>query len=343
MNSKEIIKRVIDFNDPPRIGFDFNPPHAKDILWISAAQLRATNPTYLNWGRHLELLEKVPGFTGEVRQDALGNIIGRLNQKTNGEIIWGALQDDWDLLHDFQIPPFDETYNNSFKEKLKENKDQYILAVLPISPFSTARNLRMLENFLADVLLEPDNVERLLDILVEAANKMIINAAEAGADGICIYDDWGTQHALLVSPKVWRQLFKPVYKKLIDTTHEQGMHFFMHSCGYIHEIMEDMVEIGLDVFQLDQPELHGVENLANKFGGRVTFWCPVDIQRIMETGERTLIEGTARKMIRELGRFGGGFIAKDYPSWEDIDVKDEWAGWARNIFLKEGFYSTKTP
>lgn len=338
MNSKEIIKRVIDFKNPPRIGFDFNPPYEKDILWISAAQFKVLNPSYLNWGRHSGLLEKVPGFTGEIRQDGLGNIIGRLNQKTNGEIIWGILQDDWAGLAYYKIPPMDEDYEKTFKNIVDKNKDKYILAVLPISPFSTARNMRMLENFLADVLLEPENVESLLNIIVEASSKMIVNAAEKGADGICIYDDWGTQHSLLISPKTWRQLFKPVYKRLIDITHEKGMHFFMHSCGYIHEIMEDMVEIGLDVFQLDQPELHGVEYLANKFGGKVTFWCPVDIQKIMQTGDRRFIEETARKMIRELGRFGGGFIAKDYPSWEDIDVLDEWTNWARDIFLKEGFY-----
>lgn len=338
MNSKEIIKRVIDFNDPPRIGLDFNPPHTKDILWISAAQLKMSNPLYLNWGRHPELLERVPGFTGEVRQDALGNIIGRLNQKTNGEIIWGALQDDWAALEDYKISPLEKAYDKTFKKMVEKNREKYILGVLPISPFSTTRNLRMLENFLADVLLEPENVANLLDLVTDAAIKMIINAAQLGADGICIYDDWGTQHALLVSPKVWRQLFRPVYQRLIDVTHEHGMKFFMHSCGYIHEIMEDLVEIGLDVFQLDQPELHGVDKLAQKFGGRVTFWCPVDIQKVMETGERKLIEESARKMIRELGQFRGGFIAKDYPSWEDIDVMDEWAGWARDIFIQEGFY-----
>ncbi|NSW92698.1 MAG: hypothetical protein HPY74_18985 [Firmicutes bacterium] len=283
-------------------------------------------------------MDKVPGFTGEVRQDALGNIIGRLNQKTNGEIIWGVLQEDWSALADYRIPPIDEAYRQTFRDTVAKSKERYVLAVLPISPFSTARNLRMLENFLADVLLEPENVESLLNIIVEAANKMIVDAAQWEADGICIYDDWGTQQALLISPKVWRQLFKPVYKRLIDITHEHGMKFFMHSCGYIHEIMEDMIEISLDVFQLDQPELHGVEKLADKFGGRVTFWCPVDIQKIMQTGDRRLIEETARKMIRELGRFEGGFIAKDYPSWEDIDVLPEWAGWARDVFLKEGFY-----
>ncbi|NSW91892.1 MAG: hypothetical protein HPY74_14695 [Firmicutes bacterium] len=53
MNPKEIIKRVIDFNDPPRIGFDFNPPHTKDILWISAAQFKMSNPSYIQYLRKI--------------------------------------------------------------------------------------------------------------------------------------------------------------------------------------------------------------------------------------------------------------------------------------------------
>jgi len=67
-----------------------------------------------------------------------------------------------------------------------------------------------------------------------------------------------------------------------------------------------------------------------------TFYCPVDIQKIMQTGDRKLIEEGAREMMKLLGTTKGGFIAKDYPQWDAINVEEEWAQWARDIFINEG-------
>jgi uroporphyrinogen decarboxylase len=92
------------------------------------------------------------------------------------------------------------------------------------------------------------------------------------------------------------------------------------------------------VFQFDQPELMGVEKLSADFGGRTAFFCPVDIQRILAGGNKAPIQREAEKMIKCFGGYNGGFIAKDYPSLDDIGVKDEWAQWARDIFVSEGSY-----
>lgn len=338
MNSRENMHRIIEFNQPERIGYDFNPPHDKDILWIPAARYQSADTSSRQWGRHPDLLRQVPCFNGEVRLDDFGNIVGRLNQKTKGEIIRGCLQDDWQLLDAYAMPEPDHSYDLELAKARIDNPDRFMLAVLPLSPFSTARDLRLLEQFLADIILEPEAISRLLNLITIASCEIIRTAAQAGADGICIYDDWGTQNALMISPDSWRSIFKPVYQKLIDQTHELNMKFFMHSCGDIHEIMADLVEIGLDVFQLDQPELLGIDYLAGHFGGQVTFWCPVDIQRTMTTGDQALIRATARSMAERLGRFDGGFIAKDYPSWADIDIPEEWASWARDEFIRIGRY-----
>jgi uroporphyrinogen-III decarboxylase len=193
-----------------------------------------------------------------------------------------------------------------------------------------------MENFLMDTALNKNYVLDLLILVKEMMKTNIKNAAGWKADGICIYEDWGTQTALLISPKAWREIFKPVYKEIMDYTHSLGMKFFMHSCGYVYEIIGDLIEVGVDVFQFDQPQLVGVDKLAGEFGGKVTFWCPVDIQKIMATGNKELIEADARKMLKVFKKFKGGFIAKDYPDWEDINVKPEWAKWARDIFLNEG-------
>ena len=136
MTNKEIIKNIIEFNNPPRIGLDFNSPHHKDIAWISAAKL--VNKKYFDhiaWGFYEEDLREAEGFKGEVRRDAYGNIFGRLEGKTNGECIKGALQDGWELLGKYELPEYDVSYEDKLKELFEENEGKFLLGALPVSVF----------------------------------------------------------------------------------------------------------------------------------------------------------------------------------------------------------------
>lgn len=335
MTSKEIIKSCIAFTNPPRIGLDFNAPHQSDILWIRAAGLESRSNA-VSWGHHAGILEKVPGFNGEVMTDAWGIIYGRLDALTKGEPVKGPLEDGWELLDTYEFPEINWKYYDEIRPELERNKDRYILGAMPCSPFATMRDLRRMDNLFVDLLTCEEKVME-LNAPIEKLMLEIIEACSAkGFDGIVIYEDWGIQNSLLISPALWKKIFKPVYRRLIDHTHSRGMAFFVHSCGYIYEIIEDFIETGVDVFQFDQPELAGVERLSKEFGGRVSFWCPVDIQKVMVTGDRALIESNARKMLDCFGRFKGGFIAKDYPQWDAIGVKEEWAQWARDVFTQPG-------
>lgn len=339
MNSKDIIKRVIEFNSPQRIGLNFNSPKLSDIASAGAVNYRCTakEKEYSKWGNYEELQNKVPHFNGEVRLDTYGNIYGRLHGKTKGECVKGALEDSWDLLESFQMPEILENGYEPIIQWTKNNEDKFLISHVT-SIFSTVRDLRRMENLLMDIMLEEENVAELLKKVTDHAISAVRKSAEMGFDGVMMGDDWGTQNALLINPKHWRKLFKPCYEKVVKAAHENNMKFFLHSCGYVYEIIQDLIEIGVDVLQFDQPTLVGTEKMSQEFGGKVTFWCPVDIQKILQTGNKEQIEMEARNMIKCFGRYDGGFIAKDYPTLDDINVKDEWAQWARDIFINEGLY-----
>lgn len=335
MTGKEIIYRVIEYNHPPRIGFDFNYPHEKDIHWQGACRLKESEQflTYKDWGTYPELLEKVPDFKGEVHYDIFGNIVGRLEGKTKGECVKGVLQDDWELLDSFRLPELDLSYYDEVAAQNLKEKDQFVLGSMPFAVFSTLRDARLMDNALMDTVLEPEHVQRFLELIQERILEVVEHCAEVGFDALIIYDDWGMQHATFISPDTFRELFKPVYKAVADALHAHGMKLFVHSCGNVYDFMEDFIDAGVDVMQFDQPELSGSEVLARDFGGRIAFHCPVDIQKIMATGDREKIEAGAVHMVESFRKLGGGLIAKDYPTWYDIDVKEEWADWARNEIL----------
>jgi hypothetical protein len=73
--------------------------------------------------------------------------------------------------------------------------------------------------------------------------------------------------------------------------------------------------------------------LASEFADRAVFYSPVDIQKVLPTGDRELIERRALEMCELFRKAGGGWIAKDYGAYSDIGIEKEWAHWAEDIIV----------
>lgn len=146
----------------------------------------------------------------------------------------------------------------------------------------------------------------LLDKMADIAINAVKHFAAIGADGIFSCDDWGLQDRPMVSPAIFRDFFKPRYAKVYRYAQECGMLTFLHSCGYIIDLLEDFIK-----------------ELSRRFGGRLCFWCPVDIQQTMVKGTLEDIRAYARGLIESFGKFNGGFIAKWYPSPDAVGHSQE--------------------
>ena len=334
MTGREIITRIIRHDAPPRFGFDFLGDNPCDFIHCAAGRL--VNPRFDRfgqWGRDEAVTRLVPNFSGEVRMTAFGDVYGRFDGKTKGECIRGALQDGWKALGELEFTVLDPAFEQELAALDFAHSDKFALAYLPLAIFSPLRDTRHMENALMDLLLEPENVERFLDKVVELDIQAVRSAAKHGVNGVIIYDDMGMQHALFFSPKCFRELLKPFHKKLADAIHDAGMYYFVHSCGLVYDIIGDLIDAGVDVLQFDQPELSGSRVLAENFGDRVTIFSPVDIQKIMPTGDPAVIERGAREMADNFRRAGGSFIAMDYGNWPDLGVPPELQQLARDVLI----------
>ena len=328
MTSKEIIKRLINHDEPPRIGFGFKD-HTDFVGVANCRQINMPNDPYDAWGDHAEL-KALTGFSGEVRRDFYGNIYGRFDGKTKGECIRGAI-DDWD---DYSYPTieFDPAFREELLAKDLANHEKFVLTT-GRAIFSRHRDARLMANALMDTIEYPDEVMSFIDGLVEQEIAIIKNIAGCGVDGWIIYDDLGMQTTTFMSPSTFREIYKPAYKKLADAVHEAGMAMFLHSCGYNYGLMEDLIDAGIDVFQFDQPDAYPSEVLASEFASRAVFYSPVDIQKVLPTGDREFIERRALEMCELFRKAGGGWIAKDYGSYSDIGIEKEWAHWAEDVIV----------
>jgi hypothetical protein len=224
--------------------------------------------------------------------------------------------------------------------RIKSYGNKFIFGFLGNLLWERLHFLRGMENVMLDFYLNPELVEFLGDKIVDIHCEELEYYKEYGVDGVAFCDDWGTQKALQISPNTWRKFFKPRYKRLFDKAHDLGLKVYMHSCGWIFEIIEDLIEIGLDIIQLDQPELFGIDKLSEEYGGRICFCCTVDIQKILPSRDLCMIEESVKKMIAMLGKFDGGFIARAYPQPRDIGVTSEIHNAVYSLFQKYGKYST---
>ena len=328
MTSREIIKAVLRFERPPRIGMQLPDPYPNDFIFAGRKVA----------GYEHEQLEPQGNELRRWRDD-WGVVWASLTDFDKGEVARGAIEDWADL--DRYVPPDlgrKEDYAEA-AELFARDKEHFRVGSMPGFTFNIARKLRKLEDYLCDLMLERAKIDRLNTIVRTELLKGFERWAEAGADAIMFPEDWGTQDRLMIDPAMWRDVFKPEFRALAGRARELGLCVIMHSCGKMTAVIEDLIECGVQCLQFDQPRLHGIEVLGKRFGGRMTFWCPVDIQKTLQTHKPDLIREEARLLIEDLGSHGGGFIAGYYGGNEAIGLTPDIQDYACRAFMEYGRYT----
>ena len=226
-NSKSIVKDAIKFKNPSRVP-----------LFYTNCNQELSDLAFLSYAPARTFVETKPGLS------EWGFIWGSLNE-TIGQAHDRPLESSWDAFESY-IPPnpnLEERFSH-WADFIEANKNQYIIGYLGITGFNIATFLRGFENFLEDLYLEPERVKQLLEMVFEYETEIIKNMLKFDIDAISFFDDWGTQKALMIHPQMWRDVFKPMYKKQFDLIHAHGKDVFFHCCGQIQDIIGDFIEIG---------------------------------------------------------------------------------------------------
>jgi uroporphyrinogen-III decarboxylase len=190
---------------------------------------------------------------------------------------------------------------------------RYCLAVLPFCSLNEGtHNLMGLARLFEAYYRHPEDLKAFLSRMADAQEQSIRLLADCGCDGLMGYDDWGLQDRLMISPAMFEEFFLGHYSHLWSVAHGLGMDVWLHSCGKIIELLPTMAGAGLNVVQMDQQENNGLENLDAAVGGRLAFWCPVDIQQTMVHGSIDDIRDYVRRMIATVGSHDGGLISMAY-------------------------------
>jgi len=228
-----------------------------------------------------------------------------------GKILWAALvHSPWDHAGD---PGFWDTLRARARE-LRRTSDRALMIVIGCNLFEWGTFLRRMDNFLMDLAAEPAQVEKLLDALMEKHLAGLAKACAAVGDVADILrfgDDLGTNGGPFMSPRTYRQLFKPRHTMLCDYVHKHTkMKTFLHSCGSIHALLPDLIEAGFDVINPVQTNCRDMdpERLKREFGRDICFWgggC--DTKSMLPQGKPAEVKEHVKRRC-ETFMPGGGFV-----------------------------------
>ena len=321
MTSREIIIQNIECRCEERIGMNFDRDRRNDFAGVG-----------INHG----FQPKVWVENGvEFSTDEWGNLWHRLVGMSQGGEVFKPVLESWEQLDNLKLPDLDNpAYYQGARDLVASGTDKFKLGWLPGFPFAICRYMRKMEIYFMDLIEYRDQIDVLHDRVTSLLERVIDRYGEAGVDGVMFCEDLGIQDRTLMSPEMWRDIFRPLYERLTSRAHRHGMKVIQHSCGYNWLLVDDLCEAGIDCLQFDQPAVYDQPALAAKLRRhKVGLYSPCDIQKVLPTGDRALIERETRRLVET---FRGGFIAKNYPDLPGIGVKPEWDQWAYEEFLRRG-------
>ncbi len=321
MTSREIFTANLERNNAPRPGITFGEGMLNDAVGSGPGLPPEYKPK--RW------------IEGEVEyyNDIWGNLWSRMKDGcAAGEIIEPAIK-EWSDLDKWQPPAFVlEKCTAIYREGFEKQPGKFKMAGLSGWIFASSRYLRKMEIYLMDLALYPEEVKRLHELVAEVFKIQIEAAGKAGADAIFFCEDMGTQSGLLMSPAMWQDNFGELYAELFGFAHSFGMKVIMHSCGKNDEIIEPLLKAGVNCFQFDQPDVYDykwLKSILDKYNAAL--WSPIDIQKVLPTGNKELICAAAELMFEA---FKGCLIFKQYGDLSGIGVKEEWNNWGYERILE---------
>jgi uroporphyrinogen decarboxylase len=176
--------------------------------------------------------------------------------------------------------------------------------------YENAWQVRGYEPFLMDLMTQPEWAEFLLDHFCENNLRTAVAAAKAGYDLIRTGDDVANQNAMMFAPELWRRIMKPRWAKVIAAAREikPDIHVWYHSDGNVWDILDDIVEIGIDILNPVQPECMDAAAIRKRFGKRLAFDGCVGTQTTFPFGTPDDMRKRVKELAGQLDAGQGGLM-----------------------------------
>lgn len=214
--------------------------------------------------------------------------------------------------------PCDPAMTDGLAEEVERLYSQTDLAIQvnppAFGPMDGGLFLRGWENFLVDLGSNRSYAEALMDACDEwllAAWKPVLESVGDRVDVVCYADDIGGQNQLIISPQMYRELFVPRLRRVMDFLHSStDARILVHTCGAVRDIIVDLIECGVDALNPVQVSASGMDSaeLKREFGRNIAFWgggC--DSQSVLPFGTPSQVREEVRRRMEDF-KPGGGYV-----------------------------------
>lgn len=311
MQKRELVKRALNFQDTPYVPWHFKftvEAREKVLNYLNGRDIEDYLQNHL-----LELGDDVGFFEdlgNNLYKDVFGVIWDRSIDKDIGNVQGSLLPEP--SLKGYVFPnPRDKRYFKDIPDRIARYGDRFRLYALGFSLFERAWTMRGMENLLMDFCLNPGFVHELMEAITEYNLEQIDEAMKYDIDGIELGDDWGQQRGLIMGYDMWKEFIYPYLKRTYRFIKERGKCVFIHSCGDVDELFDDLAEIGVDCFNPFQPEVMDVRALLKQYHKKLSFCGGLSIQRILPYGTVADVEKETLELI-DAGKKGGYILAPSH-------------------------------
>ena len=210
-----------------------------------------------------------------------------------------------------------------------DRSEKLVLGFMGTGIFEQCHFLMGFEYTLMNFLLEPEYMHELVDAVAEYRfqyTKLLVDNLKP--DVILSHDDWGSKRSLFMQPDIWREFFKEHYRRIYGYMKEHGVIILHHADSFCEPIVEDMVDVGIDVWQGVLPE-NDIVRLQKELDGRMVLMGGIDATIDRKDATEEEIRADVRRACSTYGPGGHyipcmtyGLAGTIYPKTDEI-IADE--------------------
>jgi uroporphyrinogen decarboxylase len=321
VNKREIIRAVLDGQRPPYVPWAFSftvEAHDKLKQHFGVDDLE---PILHN---HLLHLGNGIGFFDDLGnnrfRDVFGVVWDRSIDKDIGNVVEPQLTEP--TLAGYTFPdPLAARFFENIPVQIAKYGDRFRVFDIGFSLYERAWTLRGMENLMMDFYENPDFVHELLREIADYNIAQATQAMTYDIDAVYFGDDWGQQRGLQMGYKLWRKFIYPELVRMYGAVRDAGKYVFIHSCGDVDELFDDLIGIGLNCFNPFQPEVMDVWSLVPAYRGRLTFHGGLSTQRTLPFGTVDAVRDETRRLLA-LGREGSYILSPAHAVEGDVPLEN---------------------
>jgi len=208
------------------------------------------------------------------------------------------------------------------------------------SVFQHPTFLRGLDTLMIDMAINQDMANYFMDKFTDYYLEYYRHIFQSAADKIDVFavaDDFGMQNNLLISPDMFDDFVAPRLKKLIDLAHDHDIHFLLHSCGNIKQLIPRFIELGVDILDPVQPESMDPLEIKKEFGNQICLRGGISVQNTLSHGSVQDVKDETKRILDNLAPDGGYILSPGHPVLQD-DVPVENIITMYDTAYEYGFY-----